>query len=30
MPILVDEAVFPQTLSVLRTRAAHLDIDMGS
>ena len=25
---LVDEAVFPQTLSVLRTRAAHLDIDM--
>ena len=25
---LVDEAVYPQTLSVLRTRAAHLDIDM--
>ena len=25
---LVDWAVFPQTLSVLRTRAAHLDIDM--
>ena len=25
---LVDAAVFPQTLSVLRTRAAHLDIDM--
>ena len=24
----MDEAVFPQTLSVLRTRAAHLDIDM--
>ena len=26
---LVDEAVYPQTLSVLRTRAAHLDIDMA-
>ena len=25
---LVDAAVFPQTLSVMRTRAAHLDIDM--
>ena len=25
---LVDQEVFPQTLSVLRTRAAHLDIDM--
>jgi glycine dehydrogenase len=25
---LVDEAVFPQTLSVLRTRAAHLDITL--
>jgi glycine dehydrogenase len=25
---LVDEAVFPQTLSVLRTRAAHLDLAM--
>ena len=26
---LVDAAVYPQTLSVLRTRAAHLDIDMA-
>ena len=26
---LVDKAVFPQTLSVLRTRAEHLDIDMA-